>query len=304
VKRFSQPLAAQHTLASNLARFVLRCGRVLPATTAFWLGGTLGWFIGGLPGRDQRRAREHLAIAWPDRDPRWIERVARKCFRHYGRMVLWTLARMHLSPEQQRRGVIVEGADNLRIAAYEHRHRRGAVGASGHFGNWELLVRIGGSLVSLALVAKRLRDPGLDCLVAELRRGNDSSVIYQDDGAMPPLRALREGRLISTLADQDVPRLASVHVPWFGRLASTPVGPAQLAVLSKSPLQPVYCYWKGGRWVVHWGPRYHGPQSGDRETDAKALTAWATAYLESLVRRHPEQWVWWHKRWRTPPPAV
>lgn len=292
------------TFAGTFARSVLRCGRVCPPTIAWWAGGLLGYVFGCLPLRDQRRARLHLRQAFPQQSAAWIERTARKSFRHIGRMAFWSVARMHLPLAQARRGVVVEGADNLRAAARDHRRRVGTVGSSGHFGNWELLARIGGSVVPVSVIGKRLRDPGLDQLVMDLRRGADSDIIYQDDGVMPPMRALRAGRMLATLADQDVPRLASVHVPWFGTLASTPVGPAQLSLMTRCPLQPVLCYWKGGRWVIHWGPRMRWPSSGNREADAAALTAWSTAYLETLVRKHPEQWCWWHKRWRTPPPAT
>jgi KDO2-lipid IV(A) lauroyltransferase len=34
----------------------------------------------------------------------------------------------------------------------------------------------------------------------------------------------------------------------------------------------------------------------------RALTAAHTAVLESWVRRHPEMWLWLHRRWKTAPP--
>jgi predicted LPLAT superfamily acyltransferase len=86
---------------------------------------------------------------------------------------------------------------------------------------------------------------------------------------------------------------------WFGHPAYTPSGPAGLALLSRSPLQSAFVFERGGRWVMHWGPRRAFARSAKRDGDIAAITAWYTAYQEQLVRRDPHQWVWWHKRWRT-----
>jgi Kdo2-lipid IVA lauroyltransferase/acyltransferase len=284
-------------------RLALRCARVATPGFAWWVGGALGHTFGGLPLRDQLRCREHLARAYPDRDRRWIARTARATFRHAGRMALWTLCTQHLPPRRLCRGMVVEGGDNLRATARACRRGEGTVGFSGHFGNWELLARVGGAVVPLTLIGRRLRDPALDAIVAGMRSAaGGTRVVYQDEGALPCLRQLREGRLLATLPDQDVPRLAGVFVPWFGIPAYTPSGPAALAAKTGSPVQPTYLYRHGGRWVIHWGPRWTPPRGVDPRIAAEQLTARVMAYEEALVRRHPEQWVWWHKRWRTRPP--
>ncbi len=291
-------------LRHAVARLALRCGRILSPDFAWWLGGLIGHAFAHLPLRNQRRCREHLARAFPERDRRWIERIARATFRHAGRMVLWTLSTQHVPPRQLCRGIVVEGAENLRSTWRACRRGEGTVGFSGHFGNWELLARVGGAVVPLTLIGRRLRDPGFDAIVAGMRASaGGTRVVYQDEGAIPCLRQLREGRLLATLPDQDVPRLAGVFVPWFGIPAYTPSGPAALAAKTGCPVQPAYLYRRAGRWVIHWAPRWAIPQGVDARVAAEALTARVMAYEEALVRRHPEQWVWWHKRWRTRPAA-
>lgn len=280
---------------------LLRCLRALPPGVAWWLGGVLGHAFGGLPMRDQRRAREHLRQAFPGRDAAWIAATARRAFRHIGRMALWTLATRHWSPERLRRGIAVEGADNVRALARGLRRRQGAFLFTGHFGNWELLVRVFACLGPSAVIARRLRSPLADRLVGELRARGGSRVIHQDEDPREVLRALRSGYQVGTLVDQDIPSLAGVFVPWFGRPAHTPSGPAAFALLARVPTMSLYLYRRGGRWVLHAGPLVPCSRSGDRDADIAHLTAWHTAYLEALVRRQPEQWVWWHKRWRTRP---
>ena len=55
---------------------------------------------------------------------------------------------------------------------------------------------------------------------------------------------------------------------------------------------------------VRTGARRFRPRSADRDADARRIMAWTTAYQEAVVRRKPEQWVWWHRRWRTRPPEA
>lgn len=290
--------------AALIARSAVRCGRILTPSFAWWLGTQLGWAFGGMPGRDQSRARTHLAIAFPDRDSHWIAHTARRCFRHFGGMALWTLATLHWDARRSVRGMAMEGTATIRELFRVHRRGQSTIGFTGHFGNWELLARVGNLLAPLTTIGRRMRDPGLNELLINMRRGNSviaNDIIYTDEGPRPVLRALRSGRLVSVLVDQDLPRLPGVFVPWFGQLAWTPVGAAQLAVATRTAVMPAFLFRVAGRWVVHFGPRRTWPVSGDKERDATALTAWITAYEETLVRRYPEQWAWWHKRWRTRP---
>jgi KDO2-lipid IV(A) lauroyltransferase len=90
-------------------------------------------------------------------------------------------------------------------------------------------------------------------------------------------------------------------VPWFGIDAYTPSGPGLLvATTGCATFSAVLCR-RGRRWVCHCSPpRIYDPAL-PREGLVHRVVADATAWQEGLVRRHPEQWAWWHKRWRTRP---
>ena len=275
--------------------------RILPPALAWRLGAGLGDLVGRLPLRDVRRCHEHLARAFPEHPAAWHRRTTQRCFRHFGATSVWMLATWTRDPALLRRGIVVEGAEHLRAAAQAARHGAGAVVFAGHFGNWELIARVLGGMIPLTVIGKRLRHPALDALVQDQRTQGGAQVVYQDGDIRELLRLLRGGRIIATLADQDIPDLAGCFVPWFGEAAYTPVAPAALALLARTAVQCCHLYRSQGRWVLHLSPRLHFPRGPDRAADQRAIIAWATAYEESLVRRQPEQWVWWHKRWRTRP---
>jgi KDO2-lipid IV(A) lauroyltransferase len=295
--------AAVHNWKSALLRVVLRIMRVIPPPLAWWAGGVLGRTISHLPLRDVKRCGQHLALAFPEKNPGWVVRTRSKCFGHFGATALWTLATWTLPARSFRRDLIIEGAENLRELINASKAGQGTVVFSGHFGNWELLGRVFGDIVPTALIGRRLRDPGINALIQDLRTSGGSQVIYQDDDIRDIVRLLRDGTIVATLADQDIPHLAGCFVPWFGKAAWTPVAPAALALLARVPVQTLLLYRRAHRWVLYVGPRATFSRAGDRSQTQQLITAWATAHEEQLVRRQPEQYVWWHKRWRTRPPG-
>lgn len=298
-ERASAPPALPAWLAHLLA-----ATRILPPALAWRLGAQLGWWFGHLPLRDVRRARAQLARAFPTATPAWVHRTAAGCFRHFGRMALWSIATSQIAPARLLARIAVEGPENLAALRQACRRGEGTVGFVGHFGNWELMARIGNLVAPTTIVGRRLRHPLADLVVNGLRRSSGSDLVYQDDDARVLARRLRAGRFVAILADQDIPRLPGVHVPWFGIPAYTPSAPAGLALLAQAAVMPVFLYARAGRWVLHFGPRLPTRRDGDRAQAIARITAWAMRYEEGLVRRHPSQWVWWHLRWRTPPPAT
>src|SRR5258708_35102567 len=98
----------------RLADVLSRSFRIIPPALAWRLGGWGGELFAMTPAREPRRCRAHLAKAFPERDAAWVERTARRCFRHAGRMALWTVATLHRPARALRRGMIEEGVENLR----------------------------------------------------------------------------------------------------------------------------------------------------------------------------------------------
>ena len=290
-------------IATSLPTY-LQLTRLLPPALARWLGGVLGDWFARLPLREQKRCRRHLRRAFPLKDEAWIRRTTRGCFRHFGRMALWSISTVTHGPQTLMRPMVVEGAEHLRDCNRAARRGEGTVLFTGHFGNWELACRVGSKVIPATLIGKRLRQPILDRLVVGVRTSFGAEQLYQDADIRHAIRALRTGRVICTLVDQDIERLPGIHVPWFGIPAYTATAPAALAMLGGGQVQLVFCYVRDGRRVLHFSPRRHFPRSASRGDDLQAITRWVTAYEEELVRQHPEQWVWWHQRWRTPLPLL
>ena len=274
-------------------------GRLPPALAA-WLGRRLGdlLFV-ALPGR-RRLALRNLGTAFPELDSRARRRLARGACQHLGLMAMelcaalarplaWTLARID-----------IDGVDSLKSVMEAHGR---ALLLTGHLGNWELL-SAGHRLTnySLAVVARPLDSGWLDLLARRLREKTGVELVDKRQALRPVLTALRRGRLVGILLDQNAARDEAVFVPFFGVPASTSRSVAVLALRTGAPVVPVFIRREAdGHHRIRIEPALVPPVGSDREGAVRELTALCTARVEAAIRRAPEQWFWMHNRWRTRP---
>src|SRR5690606_23069101 len=85
---------------------------------------------------------------------------------------------------------------------------KGAVVATGHIGNWELMAQAVAARYPVSTVARPLYDPRLTRWVNDLRSGGDLEIIWRDRRtpmatALHMRRALKRGRLLALLVDQN-----------------------------------------------------------------------------------------------------
>ncbi len=270
---------------------------LLPWRAAQRLGGVLGSLVWMVSRRDRRRALEHLELAFPDRSPGDRRRIAAACFRHLGANLAEILHVLHRSPETACRHQRVVGADAVERARAEGRP---VVLITGHCGNWELISATNLSHdARFSAMARQLDEAALDELAVRLRAhlGTETIARGSHASARQMLRALRSGRTLALLIDQDI-ATDGVWVPFFGRLANTPRAAAELALRLGATVVPAFDErLPDGVHLVRFLPPLELPD------DVEGATAAMTAAIENQIRRCPEQWVWMHRRWRRRPPG-
>lgn len=203
-------------------------------------------------------------------------------------------------PSRMLARVSLEGIEHLTAAA------TGAGGVlllTAHFGNWELL-GLAHTLTGLPLtvVVRPLDSPVLDRLAQRLRARTGAELIAKRFALRPVLGALRRGRMVGILLDQNAARAEGVFVPFFGRPASTSRSLALLAVRTRRPIVPVFIHREpDGRHRVVIEPPLANPAANPPDAAIVELTAECARRIEATIRRWPEQWFWLHRRWRTVP---
>jgi KDO2-lipid IV(A) lauroyltransferase len=176
---------------------------------------------------------------------------------------------------------------------------RGVLILTGHIGSWELLgaflaARLGG----LAVVTGTVHNRPVDQLLQEQRRKMGLIPLPREGDLRPLIRALRQGGVVAVLLDQNT-RVQNIDVPFFGHPAPTAAGFGKLALRYRVPVLPVAIARAGdGHHVVHLPP-VGLPECGNESAVVEFLRQ-CNAALETLIRRNPAEWVWFHQRWPEP----
>ncbi|MDP6529943.1 MAG: LPS export ABC transporter periplasmic protein LptC [Gemmatimonadota bacterium] len=248
------------------------------------------------------RSRTHLNIAYGEElSHAERDRIVRRMFRALGRNVVDLLRMPDMSREDLKAAVRFEGLEHLEEAVATG---RGVVALSGHMGNWEILgAALAARGVPLHVVSRRAFDRRAGCLLDRWRKGAGVQVHRREGGLTGVLRALRRGEVVGVLADQDTAG-EGVFAPFFGTPARTPTGPFMLARRTGALLLPIWIHMDAAgihRVRVHPGEEPH-PDKDSAEACRQDATRW-NRHMERSIRSCPEQWVWFHRRWKSTPPA-
>ena len=244
----------------------------------------------------RRLAIANLKAAFPQRTDAECRVIAREMFRHFGRLLLELLKFSSLSPEQQLAVVEWEGEQHVRIALAQ---RKGVLFCTGHFGFWEQQALAHAlKFEPMAVMARPLDNPKLHDLLERIRTSNGNPVIYRRGAVRKALRLLAEGKGVGILIDQHMTSADAVSVEFFGRPAATTSTLAALAIRTGAPVIPLFALpLPGGRYrMVYEHPVEPPPR--DSPDAVREFTQRCTDVLEMYVRRHPDLWLWMHRRWR------
>jgi len=258
-------------------------------------------FLGGtafaLYRRDRERSLRNLALAFPQSDPMIVAGLARGCFRALGRNVFDALRLTYLPEKKILRLCTVEGEEHLWSAYHEG---RGVVALTGHIGCWELLAAYFSCKDYKVSVVYRDNDNReLDSMLVNMRRRFGITSIPRGVGAVPAFKVLKRGEILAMLIDQDID-VDGLFVPFFGVPAHTPRGAAVFSLRSGAPIVPLAIHMQpDGNHRITVLSALEAPPAGLGEAERiDELTRRCSQAVEGLIRIYPQQWVWFHDRWR------
>lgn len=246
-------------------------------------------------------AEQNLALAFPERGAEERAAILAAHYHELGRVLVEyaRLSDLVHAPD----GEVVERVLGLEHLEAARSAGRGALLLTGHFGNFELLGGWLGRIHPVDFVVQPLSNPGVDEMLGRERERSGVGQIPIGGGVRGVLQSLAANRWVALVADQDA-RRHGVFVPFFGRPASTPTGPARIALRTGAPIVMGFAErLLDGRHRLRLLPPLVA--SDPTAPDAvRALTALHTAELERQVRARPEMWFWLHRRWKTAPDPV
>ena len=255
------------------------------------------WVLWPVLARRRRIARRNILLCFPELDAAARHRLLGATMQATVTGVFESV-RAWFAPSEILRGLCdVDGLQQL-VAARAQGH--GVVLVTGHLPHFELAGRFVGEALGtpISLHARRNNDPCLDAWLEAARlRAFDATIAKKDKAAL--LQALRTGATVLYLGDQDF-SYRNAFVPFFGIAAATLTAlPGLLRDTGAVALPTWLQRTADGRYQLQVGPPWEHWPSGDPVADAARYMA----ELETVVRRHPEQYLWVHRRFKTRPPG-
>jgi Kdo2-lipid IVA lauroyltransferase/acyltransferase len=220
---------------------------------------------------------------------------------HFTQMLFEAPHILRLKPENLNRYVVFENEEALTRAV---KKGKGVFVLTGHFGNWELMSAATTLRVRSrnAVVVRPADFEPADRLLTTLRSRFGTEIIPKRRAMKRLLSAEKENKVIGILLDQNVDWYEGVFVPFLGRPACTNKGLALVALRTGSPVVPIFSVRQpDGRCRIIFEDEVVLKRTGDKIKDIEENTALFNQIIEKYVRRHPDHWFWFHKRWKTKP---
>jgi len=303
--RAPRPVVLRHRVQYALLRVIIGALGRLGFRSASGLGARLG-ALGYKPlGIRRTVVEKQIAAAFPEWSPVRVAEIARAAYESLGRTTVET-ATLSKHSRESILGLF-ETDESWEVLERARARGRGVILVAGHLGNWELAgAYLAARGVPLEVVARQQENPLFDAWLTRTRTRMGMRVTWDGDAVRRLPRALRDGAAVGLVMDQGAVGLASAWVPFFGRYAKTPRGPATFALRMGAPivfLAPLRR--PDGRFTIRF-EEVPVRETGDRNADIDRIVAEYTAVLEKWVRLAPEQYFWHHRRWKhqrpnTPP---
>jgi KDO2-lipid IV(A) lauroyltransferase len=249
----------------------------------------------------RRTADFNLRLAFPEWDDARRRVVIRGMVRNLG----WMAAEFARFPRYTRENIeealILDGHENFLNG---QRRGKGVLYLTGHIGAWELS-SFAHALYGFPLhyMARPLDNERVDKLVNGYRCLSGNQPIFKNESARALLKILKEAGTVGILADQNTMPEEGVFVDFFGKSACTTTGIARVALHTDAAVVPGYAYWDAGigKYRLRFEPPVELVRTGNTERDIFVNTERFAKVIEEIIRKHPEQWVWVHARWKTRP---
>ncbi len=282
-------------------QFLISLSNIIPRITWLKLCGWLGRIAYAFAIETRKLVIQHLTIAFEkEKDDKEIRMLSRSVFeflgKNTGEMLRATRVKTLADLE---RFLVTDGLENYERAIAKG---KGVIFLTCHLGAFDLKV----SNMALRglnpnIIGTPLKDERLNELLWNYRNMHGAIAIERGRETFRLIKVLKSGGSVALLIDQDT-KVKSRFVNFFGKPAATPVGATVLAMKTGASVVPTYVYlgedWKQHMYIL---PEIPMRITGDDETDMIYNTQILTNFIEGTIRKHPEQWVWMHKRWKTKP---
>ena len=239
----------------------------------------------------------NLELAYPDKSQEERARIVDGVFRSIARLLTAFARFPTLNAQNISQWIRYEGLEHYIDAKGSG---RGVLFATAHLGNWELSAFAHALMTEpMNIVVRPLDDARVDALVERYRQLSGNRIVSKREAARGILRALQNNEAVGILIDQNTTPAEGAFIDFFGMKACAGTGFAKIAARTGAAVIPGFALWSDeeNKYVLRFYPPVEITRDADQDTQR------IHSFLERIIKEHPDQWLWIHRRWKTQPPG-
>ena len=251
---------------------------------------------------DLLRIRRKVAVdnilrVFPEKPQIQARRMARQSLYHIGLTMIEFFFMPFFKEEDFRQIVEVEGEEKLKQTLKKN---KGGLLLGVHISNGDLAMAALASWgYPIHVISKIFKHKWLNRIWFDSRRSRGIEFIPSRRSSYQVLKALKKNKLVVFPLDQYTGPPNGILTHFFGQTTGTAVGLALFAQRSGAPVLPAHIYRKGyGKYKLVIGPPILFEKRGSGKDTLHFMTQKYNFHLEQIIRKHPQQWMWIHRRWK------
>ncbi|MBC8311523.1 MAG: lysophospholipid acyltransferase family protein [Candidatus Marinimicrobia bacterium] len=268
--------------------------RILPRAVALFFGRCLGVFIYYFVPLRQNVATQNIKIAFPEYSPSTVKRLLKNTCKHYGMVLIDFLRQPNLDVKNITNFVQMD--DETKHVLDKH---DGGIIMTGHLGNWEaFLPALGLNGYPFVVVTQTQKSAGSQKFFNGIRDFPNISLIPRTGSRKKMLTVLEEKMFLGLASDQNAGK-RGVKIPFFNEPASIPKGAALFHLKTGMPIIVGFCILsKGLKYNLRLREINLSSIPSEKEDAIIEINTQFSALLEKEVREYPEQYFWFHRKWK------
>ena len=256
------------------------------------LGGVIGSKIGPIF-KSKKIIKNNLKNYLPNSDDQQINNIINKMWENYGRIFAEYIFIKDFRSTKLEKNLKINGMEYLDEIK---KNQKPVIFVSGHFNNFELMaMQIEKSGINLAAVYRPLNNIFLNQTMEKIRKNFicKNQIKKGISGLREILTFFKKNTSVAIMIDQRVTE--GIKSVLFNKPAYTTTIPAQLINKFNCPVVPVYIERKN---KINFEITINKPIYFEKNDDLEKITRNLNLWLEKMISKNPEQWIWTHNRWK------
>ncbi len=284
-----------------LVNLILYTISLLPESVAIATGKAIGCLLRFFNFR-RFIITDSIKTAFPHFTRQEVRELRKKCYQHFGLLAIEILRQANY--KKLKMSEKVDNADLEKKLKPLIEKGNGVCILTGHLGNWELAgVTLSQCGIENFTTVKEMKSKIGNYLLYQIRDKNGSTTVNRKNAMRAVIKQLKEGKVVTFVFDQNMNRKEAIFVDFFGKKAATMASLATIVRKTGADVIPGALYRNEDMksFKFWFGEPIDFIENDDSKESILENTLRYNQTLEEMIKTHPEQWIWMHKRWRTRP---